>query len=144
MIYVLIVPYLASGPFAPRLQADIYAHCPSTWVSQLFFINAVYPWYTNDGGCMGYAWYLGLDMMFAIIGMMLLNAWKRRNIVGWILAGGLTLVCIVITLQQAAYWNMTYDIYNFDASKIYGRYMYTRPWHRFPGFGIGLMGPWIL
>lgn len=94
---------------------------------------------------MGYAWYLGLDMLFAIVGLVLLNLWKKNKMVGWIVAGGLCLASIAISLQQAVYWDMSYDVFSGAAYQhSYGRHMYTRPWHRFPGFCIGLMAPWAL
>jgi len=144
MIYVLILPYLAFGPFAPRLQADVYGHCQGTWWGQLLFINNWYPWYTTSGGCMGWAWYLGLDMTLAIVGMILLNVWKRNHLVGWLVAGGLCVASLAFTAQQAAYWNITYDVFNLKQFSAYGRYLSARSWHRYPGFCVGLMAPWAL
>merc|ERR1719443_1324693 len=53
MVYVLIAPYLAWGPFAPRFQAEVFFKCSdNTWWSELIFINAFYPWVNKGGGCM--------------------------------------------------------------------------------------------
>jgi peptidoglycan/LPS O-acetylase OafA/YrhL len=144
MMYILIAPYIASGPFSPRFQAEVFSACgDGTWWSELLFINSVYPWIPNQGGCMGWSWYLSNDMIFAVIGMMLVGVWKRSAHVAWIIATILFVACGVVSMQQALHYKMQYNF--ADASYIdYTQQLYFRPWHRLPSFLVGLMAPWGL
>jgi len=149
MLYILVAPYLAWGPFAPRFQHEVYTECnpdKQTWWSELIFINAFYPWKPFNGGCMGWSWYLGVDMVFAIFGMVLLTIWKMNKAVGWGIAIFSFIVCTVVSFQQVYAYNgkMAYEM--LDAAKfgVYSINLYNRPYHRLPGFLIGLVAPWAL
>jgi hypothetical protein len=147
MFYVLISPYLAFGPFAPRMQHEVFTECAAdnpSWWSELLFINAFYPWTPLDGGCMGWSWYLGVDMVFAIIGLVMLNIWKMNKLVGWSLAIIGFVVCTIVSIQQVYAWNMQYVLLNPKVFETYSINLYNRPYHRFPCFLIGLVAPWAL
>jgi hypothetical protein len=144
LLYICIMPFLAFGPFSPRFQMDVFSKCPQDWWAELLFINAWYPWYPNFGGCMGWSWYLGVDMTFFVVGLILLNAWKRNRMLGWLLTLMLTGVSIGISIQQVLYWNIGYNITDSTSYGQYTHYIYSRAYLRFPGFAIGLVAPWTL
>eukprot|EP00928_Gymnodinium_smaydae_P039781 TRINITY_DN27101_c0_g1_i2.p1 TRINITY_DN27101_c0_g1~~TRINITY_DN27101_c0_g1_i2.p1 ORF type:complete len:569 (+),score=46.02 TRINITY_DN27101_c0_g1_i2:81-1787(+) len=120
MLYVFVSPYLTYGPFAPRFQSSVFDNCSdNTWWSELLFINALYPWYTNDGGCMGWSWYLGVDMLFAICGLVLLRIRARSPLIALIitvLAGALS---VAVTIQQSLHHNLQYNVIS-PSFAIYG------------------------
>lgn len=144
MLYICVSPYLASGPFAPRFQDEVQRLCGNnTWWTELLFINGFFPWYPPENGCMGWSWYLGIDMVFAIIGLMMLNVWKKSKMLGWGLSAFAFVGCSVLTMQQSLHYNMQYNI--IDPSFIvYGKELYSRPYGRFPCFIIGMCAPWAL
>jgi len=144
MTYICVVPYLAWGPFSPRLQSDVHDSCQgSAWWSEFLFISDWYPWFNLNGGCMGWSWYLSIDMTFAIVGMVLLNIWKLSRPAGWALTLLLAVACIVVTMQQSVHYDLDYDIVSPSFST-YAHYLYFRPYTRFPGFALGLVTPWAL
>lgn len=144
MLYILVSPYLVFGPFAPRMQAEVFTECGnSSWWSELLFINAFYPWDPLDGGCMGWSWYLGVDMVFAILGLIFLNIWKKAPTLGWVVAIVSFFACIAVTIQQSLYWKMEYNIISASFAD-YTTHLYSRPYSRFPGFLVGLVAPWAL
>lgn len=92
---------------------------------------------------MGWSWYLGVDMFFAILGLALLNLWKKLPRIAWATALVLFIACCAVTIQQSLYYKIQYNV--LDASyAIYGHYLYSRPYHRLPGFLVGLVAPWGL
>lgn len=147
MLYILVAPYLAWGPFAPRFQQEVFTECnpeKQTWWSELIFINAFYPWKPFNGGCMGWSWYLGVDMVFAIYGMVVLTIWKMNKSVGWGVAILSFIVCTVVSFQQCYSYKMQYDMLNPGKFASYSINLYNRPYHRLPCFLIGLMAPWAM
>lgn len=146
MIYILIAPYMAFGPFGPRFQKEIDVECTSnsSWWSELLFINAFYPWFPIDGGCMGWTWYLGDDMVFAILGMVLLNVWKKNRRMGWALVTVSFLGCVTACIQQSLEYKMQYSLMDMDLYVLYSTHLYGRPYVRLPCFLIGLAAPWAL
>mmetsp|Transcript_90103 Transcript_90103/g.197362 ORF Transcript_90103/g.197362 Transcript_90103/m.197362 type:complete len:713 (+) Transcript_90103:1-2139(+) len=144
LMYICVVPYFAWGPFSPRLQSDVEQNCQGAdWWSQMLFISDWYPWYNRDGGCMGWSWYLSIDMTFAILGMILLNLWKVSKPAGWAAAGLIAAACLGVDIQQSYYHHLDYDVVSPSFAK-YAHYLYTRPYLRFPGFCLGLVTPWLL
>lgn len=144
MFYILISPYLVFGPFSPRMQSEVFTNCQdNTWWSELLFINAFYPWYTANGGCMGWSWYLGVDMVFAALGLALLNIWKRQPYAGWGAATLLAVASIAVSAQQSLYYKLNYNVID-PSFGTYGHYLYSRPYARLPGFLVGLVAPWAL
>jgi len=144
MVYVLISPFLAFGPFSPRMQNGIFSVCNnSTWWSELLFISAFYPWYPEGGGCMGWSWYLGVDMVFAVIGLILLNLWKKCPRLAWASAGIAVVACSAVQIQQSLHYNLDYNVIS-PSFAIYGKYLYARFYARLPAFLLGLVAPWAL
>jgi len=144
MFYILVAPYLVFGPFSPRMQSQVFDGCGNnTWWSELIFISAFYPWFTSDGGCMGWSWYLGVDMLFAVLGLVLLNLWKKMPKLAWAVVLVSFTACIAVTIQQSFYYQLKYNVID-PSFAVYGHYLYQRPYARFPGFLIGLVAPWVM
>jgi len=147
MMYILVAPQLVYGPFAPRFQSAVSTECGNdSWWSELLFIQAFYPWYPENGGCMGWSWYLSVDMIFAILGMVMLNFWKKHPLLGWVTAITAFFLCIAVTIQQSLHYKLEYNFLDGQgaAYATYGKYLYSRPYSRFPCFLVGLMAPWGL
>lgn len=92
---------------------------------------------------MGWSWYLGVDMVFAIVGLCLLNLWKRLPMVAWALAFVGFVVSIAVTIQQSLQYKLECNVLS-PSFALYGHYLYSRPYSRLPGFLIGLVMPWAL
>jgi len=101
-------------------------------------------WY-NDDVCMGWTWYLGNDMIFAIIGIALLNLWKWNRCAGWLTTTAITAASFILTFYLICYYNLgVID----DPTKAHGSdyqyYLYDKPWSRIPAYLVGLAVPWLL
>lgn len=145
MIYTLIMPFLVVGPFAPRYQDAIFRRCHAwTWWTPLLFIMNFLPWY-NDDVCMGWTWYLGNDMIFAIIGIALLNLWKWGHRSGWLATTFITISSFVVTFWLICHYNLgIIDDPRSPHGSDYQYYLYDKPWSRIPAFLVGLVVPWVL
>jgi len=146
MIYTLIVPFMVAGPFAPRAQEAIFRRChASTWWTPLVFIMNFLPWY-NDDVCMGWTWYLGNDMIFAIIGIALLNLWKWGPRSGWATTIGIAVSSFVTTFVLI--WHYKLAIIDNPGDRVHGEdyqyYLYDKPWSRIPAYLVGFVVPWLL
>lgn len=142
MVYTLVVPFLASGPFAPRLQAQIFDNCRDTWWTELVYTMNFVPW-NSDHVCMGWTWYLGNDMIFAVFGLVLLTVYKRSKLFGWILTLSLMLVSFAVTIYVVYQHKLGIYIFGADYSA-YMYWLYSKPYSRIPVYLLGLIVPWVL
>lgn len=145
MLYTLIVPFAVEGPFAPRLQNSVFRRCHAwTWWTPLLFIMNFLPWY-NDDVCMGWTWYLGNDMIFAIFGILVLNLWKWSARGGWALALGTIVSSFAVTFWLVMHYKLSiYMDVTGPHGADYQYYLYDKPWSRIPAFLVGMVVPWLL
>lgn len=102
------------------------------------------PWY-NDDVCMGWTWYLGNDMIFAIIGIALLNLWKWGPRSGWAMTIAITVASFVITFSIIWQYKLAIlDDPTTPHGSDYQYYLYDKPWSRIPAFLVGFVVPWVL
>lgn len=106
MIYSTLVLYMFSGPYShlvkpkdSELRKGIDV-CKGYWWTNLIYINNYYPDYGSlDGTCMGWSWYLAIDMQcYIIISPAFIALLSNRNrlvrLVGIVYAILLVLICI--------------------------------------------------
>jgi peptidoglycan/LPS O-acetylase OafA/YrhL len=141
LLYGWISPYLMFGPFAPRAQQSILRKCEANWWVNLLFIMNFYPRNPSEL-CAGWTWYLGNDFQFAIIGMFLLNIWKRRPLLAW--ASIVLLLACSFTISIDVGFQRQLGVYVLAESDKYTYYLYNYPWHRIPVFLVGVALPWLL
>lgn len=96
VFYVLLLPSLLAGPnMAMWLEHPDYASCATTWWQNLLFINNLYVTPSDADahslGCMGWTWYLGLDMQLHLLAPVF-------ALMFWYYGLLALLVCAVLTL----------------------------------------------
>jgi peptidoglycan/LPS O-acetylase OafA/YrhL len=142
VIYSCITPYMMYGPFAPRAQESILRKCVSGpwWTNIIFTMNFI----PRDPGelCAGWTWYLGNDFIFAIVGLCLINVWKRHRKLAW--AAVLAILAGSVILSIWAVEKYKIGTYILGQQRLYTYNLYSNPLHRIPAFLIGFVLPWVL
>mmetsp|Transcript_66900 Transcript_66900/g.104582 ORF Transcript_66900/g.104582 Transcript_66900/m.104582 type:complete len:674 (-) Transcript_66900:112-2133(-) len=142
LVYYKIWVYFGYGPFAVRFQQSITQRCDSSWWSELLYTMNFVP-FDSDKVCMGWTWYLGDDMIFFIITLLILPVYYSRPIYGWVMVGFLTAVSFGITAWLVLDHNLS--IYVFDKHYTdYSYWAYSKPYTRIPAYFVGVVAAWIL
>jgi hypothetical protein len=134
-----IAPSLYSGPF--WFAWDGYVDkCERLWWTNLLFINNIVP---SDGsetdGCFYWAWYLALDMQFAVfLAPPALCLYFKSSRHG----GVFVLACLVASVAAGFWYSLQTGISasSFDGIWVgeYSRKFYTKPWFRAPPYLVGI------
>jgi len=92
---------------------------------------------------MGWSWYLGDDMIFFIISIIILPIYHRVRWLGWVTVLALTGASIGVTAWLVIRYHLS--IYIFDKHYAdYSYYAYSKPYTRIPAYFVGLMAAWVL
>ncbi|XP_052820241.1 uncharacterized protein LOC128246073 [Mya arenaria] len=134
MAFGCLYQYLGSGPFWP---SKIWAaeHCKTNWWTNLLYVNNLVG---TDAQCMGWSWYLAVDMQFYVITPIFL-ALMYWNVVAGIGAS----VALLATGIGITYWKEHEVNGNFftmlSDGGDYWKNVYTVPWCRVGCWAIGML-----
>lgn len=142
LVYYKIWPFLGNGPFAVRFQESILQRCGNSWWSELLYLHNFVP-FDSDKVCMGWTWYLGDDMWFSILGLLLAKIYYRGRCMGWFCLSLLTVSCFVITAWLIFSHHLS--VYTFDDHYTeYSYWAYSKPYNRAPAYLVGIATAWLL
>jgi len=142
MVFYKIWQYFGHGPFAVTFQNSITSRCDGSWWSELTYTMNFVPFDSNKV-CMGWTWYLGDDMIFFIIAILLIPVYHRMKVAGWSIMLMITLASFTVTTWLVVRYNLS--IYIFDHHyQDYSYYSYSKPYCRIPGYFVGVAGGWVL
>ncbi|CAE7252500.1 nrf-6 [Symbiodinium natans] len=142
LVYVGILPYLASGPFALSLQDSIFRRCTGSWWSELTYTMNFIP-FDSDKVCMGWTWYLGDDMIFFILGIAIIPIFHKAKLLGWFLLLVLTGTSLGITAGLIAKYHLSPYVFDQHYTE-YSYYAYSKPYTRAPAYFVGVAAAWVL
>lgn len=139
--YTNVLPSLSFGPFwfyingGPQLCAD-------WWWSTLLFVNDYVPVNDNFGNqCMGWTWYLGLDMQLYLLTPLAVGVFVWNARAGWALLTA-TLVALLVACEEIVRQNdLTVMLYVSGTPRETGDYsnlFYTKLWTRAPSYVLGV------
>jgi len=143
MVYYLILPFLASGPFAPRFQNSVFRRCDISWWSELLYTVNFLPVSGSDDVCMGWTWYLGDDMIFFIVGIILVPVYYQRKAVGWAAVTVMTLASLAVTIYLCLSKHLGPNALDYHYAE-YSYWAYSKPYTRIPCYFVGVVAGWIL
>lgn len=114
MIFTTLTLYMFSGPYISVLKAPdslflkAIDTCKDYWWTNLIYINNFYPDYGSiNGTCMGWAWYLAIDMQcYIFLAPVVIILLHKRRLLGVSVAVGLVVVCIAIRGFLVSYYGM--------------------------------------
>jgi hypothetical protein len=142
LVYYKMWVFLGFGPFAVRFQQSINERCEGSWWSELLYTMNFVP-FDSDKVCMGWTWYLGDDMIFFIITMLILPAYYFKRIYGWLMVGFITAISFGLTIWLVLQHNLS--VYVFDKHYTdYSYWAYSKPYTRIPAYFVGVVAAWIL
>lgn len=142
IVYYKIWPFLGYGPFLPQYQASILDRCNLSWWSELTYTMNFIP-FDSDKVCMGWTWYLGDDMIFFMIAVLMLPLYYKRKALGWLMCSLVTAASFGVTSWLVLKYSLS--IYAFDDHYIqYSYYAYSKPYTRIPAYLVGVVAAWVL
>jgi peptidoglycan/LPS O-acetylase OafA/YrhL len=142
LVYYKILAYLGSGPFAAKFQDSVLRRCDGSWWSELTYTMNFVP-FDSDKVCMGWTWYLGDDMVFFIVGLILLPLYYRHKSLGWFIIALLTGASFGLTIWMITNYDLSVYIFD-DHYKRYSYYAYSKPYTRIPAYFVGMVSAWLL
>merc|ERR1719440_1915109 len=93
--------------------------------------------------CMGWTWYLGDDMIFFVVGLLILPIYRRRRWMGWLTVGVLSCASFGVTMWLCLKHHL--GVYTFDKHYEEQSYwIYNRTYTRIPAYFIGIVSAWVL
>mmetsp|Transcript_120853 Transcript_120853/g.225999 ORF Transcript_120853/g.225999 Transcript_120853/m.225999 type:complete len:706 (-) Transcript_120853:50-2167(-) len=142
IVYYKIWPFLGYGPFLPKYQASILERCDNSWWSELTYTMNFIP-FDSDKVCMGWTWYLGDDMIFFLVAILILPLYYRRKWLGWISVLLITFASFAVTGWLVFKYGLS--VYAFDDHYArYSYYAYSKPYSRIPAYLVGIVAAWVL
>ena len=156
MIFTTLSLYMYTGPFSIlslkpldspfRKMIDT---CKDYWWTNLLYINNFYPDYGSLGGtCMGWSWYLAIDMQcYLVISPFVIFFLHKKKFAGLSVAGGLIVVCIAIRGFVTSYYGLTgfQSQINKHTDDHWGKAgpLYQRPYTRWSVYVVGMLTGYV-
>ena len=142
-------------PYSYRIQSrDHYDNmCSNTWYTILFYYQNIEFLGINlntlqglkefrDIGCMNHLWYLQCDMQIFLLLPFICLIYYYNNKAGIITSLLPTIVCIVIRIHYAIYYNLGYSLFAIEYPTKNGGDLfsdsYIQPWTRMAPYFIGV------
>ncbi|XP_074654856.1 nose resistant to fluoxetine protein 6-like isoform X2 [Tubulanus polymorphus] len=136
MIYVTFDNHFGDGPLYPDYSSLEGAQCPySSFLLHLAYINNLI-----NSGCMGWTWFLAVDMQLHLISPLCLLAFFWRYGAGIAVALMFCLVNFVSVGIQSTQLRSSPSFSDFS----YLHLIYTKPWSHLSPFMIGIMVGYLL
>ena len=93
---------------------------------------------------MGLTWYLGNDMIFFIVGLLLLPFYHMNKVLGWAVAWILMLASTATMAYLTALHHLAPEALDGHHQRDYFYWAYTKPSTQVPAYLVGVMAAWIL
>ena len=133
----------ARDAFAPKFQNSVYRRCDISWWSELLYIENFVP-FDSDDVFMGLTWYLGNDMIFFIVGLLLLPLYHMNKVLGWAVAWILMLASTATMAYLTALHHLAPEALDGHHQRDYFYWAYSKPSTRVPAYLVGVMAALIL
>ena len=145
--------HLADGPVLPNQWgpgSPPYEYCSRYWWTNFLYINNFHPWKLNEE-CMGWTWYLALDMQFYIVAPLIVVMLYYSLALGLVNVGVFLFGSFIATGTIAGY-------YKFDANTFYPFFgpshastvttssdeLYIKPYARISPYLVGIVLGYLL
>merc|ERR1712072_1074481 len=142
LVYYKIWQYFGFGPFAPAFQNSVTRRCDGSWWSELTYTMNFVP-FNSDDVCMGWTWYLGDDMIFFIVSILILPLYYKRRWLGWVSVLTLSGLSFGMTAWLVIKYKLSIYIF-YEQYTRYSYYAYSKPYTRIPAYFVGLVAAWVL
>jgi peptidoglycan/LPS O-acetylase OafA/YrhL len=138
--FMFIFPLLSSGPFW-MFSSTTASNCNAYWWANLMFVNNLVPAVSNfTSECMGWTFYLALDMQLFLTVPLLIFTYLALPVAGVVLTALHILVCLISAGVLVTKYNMTSLIsFGLPIDFAYNDNYYSKPWTRAPPYYVGVL-----
>jgi len=112
--------------------------CSNYWWTNLLYINNFYP-KMESSMCLGWSWYLAVDMQFYIVTPVLLILFWKRPVFGWCASAILLIGSFSANIALVKTYSLSYNLLDTQTSEEYYDTIYTKPYARAPPYILGIM-----
>jgi peptidoglycan/LPS O-acetylase OafA/YrhL len=145
--YVLSSPPVPShSPSSVHFQLPLFCR----WWTNLLFVNNLVPWHDNETReCIGWTWYLGVDMQCFLAGTLFALIIRAKPRLGWALLLAVTTGSLVAGTVVTAQNRLTFDGFAHQSHKgefdsvDYTDLFYVRSWMRWPPYAVGMAASYL-
>jgi len=138
LIFCFIVPAFGSGPLFYVYDKKVNYDCGNYWATTVFYIQN---FINSEIDCMGWTWYLALDMQFFLLAPILLFIYLKSRRWGIITIIALFIGSFILQIVLAIVYNLSLSplLFSDDYFNLY----YRRPYNRIPAYLFGLVAALI-
>eukprot|EP01102_Stenamoeba_stenopodia_P013201 TRINITY_DN4252_c0_g1_i1.p1 TRINITY_DN4252_c0_g1~~TRINITY_DN4252_c0_g1_i1.p1 ORF type:complete len:656 (-),score=116.58 TRINITY_DN4252_c0_g1_i1:75-2042(-) len=130
-------PYFVKGPLwflhTPRIDQT----CGPYWWTNLLYINNFWPT-MEINMCLGWSWYLAVDMQFYILSPIFIYVFYRNRMIGYVLSGITLLGSFAANIAISKIYDLNYNLLD-STRETYYNHIYTKPYTRAPPYILGIM-----
>ncbi|XP_077990613.1 nose resistant to fluoxetine protein 6-like [Glandiceps talaboti] len=142
MFYTTLVLHIGRGIFT-SLWYPAQAVCQDNWWANMLYIHNLYPFPGFTAECMGWSWYLSLDMQLFILSPIFIITFYKS----WKAGTCLSIVVSLASFATSAYLATVQGMTIGSGQKGYGEakyepaggdWLYSKPYYRIPEYILGI------
>ncbi|XP_070534770.1 nose resistant to fluoxetine protein 6-like isoform X2 [Ptychodera flava] len=145
LLYATITIHMGEGIWWPYLWHTTRVPCQRWWAN-LLYVNNFIPFPGSTSECMGWSWYLSVDMQLYIISPLFIVLLYNRWVIGIVVSVITTLCSFAISayLNYALRRSLGSQSRYGEPSLPEGAWLYTKPYYRITQYLIGIVLGYVL
>ena len=143
-----ILPFFSNGPNYSNVNS-FNAHCKKNWWHNFLYINNLIHYGQNDGMCATQTWYLGCDMQFFVVSILIVFLFNKSNLLRQLSFGFIFLGSTVLQMYLCIKHHYAYNEFGGNGRRRNGGGddddggnffldFYISPYARVPAYIIGI------
>ncbi|XP_013420818.1 O-acyltransferase like protein [Lingula anatina] len=134
LLYTAFDDYWIQGPLKP---INVEPHCRHSWWTNVLYINN---FVNTDQMCMGWTWYMAVDMQLYLVAPIIIVALYKS----WLVGGSIIIILILANWTSAGVttgeMNLPAAVWiaNYQNMSKWFQWIYIKPWCRLGPFLIGM------
>ncbi|XP_070533925.1 nose resistant to fluoxetine protein 6-like [Ptychodera flava] len=144
LLWSTLMLHLGNGPMHATSLAYPQQQCKDYWWAVLLYFNNMYPWVGSTNMCMGWVWYLCVDMQLYIISPFFIILLHKSAKVGTLAVVSFIVASMATVAGLATYFG--YPIANTDSNyyndnlvdPLENDYIYSKAWSHLQAYLVGV------
>ncbi|XP_070533919.1 nose resistant to fluoxetine protein 6-like [Ptychodera flava] len=147
LIWSTVALYLGDGPIHDSSVLTAQKRCQDYWWAAIFYFNNLYPWPGTNDMCMGWIWYLFVDMQLHIISPCFIILLHKSRKAGTFAVASFAVASMATVAGLATYFGVPMDndpVYYNDNLEPGDDFLYAKPWTRLQSYMVGVYLGYVL
>ncbi|XP_070533924.1 nose resistant to fluoxetine protein 6-like [Ptychodera flava] len=148
LLWSTLMLHLGDGPDYTRRPLYAQEQCRKYWWAVLLYFHNMYPWVGGVDICMGWLWYLFVDMQLYVISPFFIILLHKSAKLGTLAVASFTVASMATVAGLATYYGYpignTNPIFYNDNVAAGDDHIYTKPWSRLQAYLVGVYLGYVL